>query len=751
LRFIALLLSTSRSVPEKTMPKKILLITPPFTQLNTPYPATPYLKGFLKLQGYDVFQADLCIELINRIFSREGFHELFALAKGSRKDISPNSLRIIDNGQHYLQTVGQVMDFLQYRDNTLAQLICSDAFLPRASRFDQLPDLEWSFGNIGVNDRARFLATLYIEDIGDLIKDAITPYFGFSRYADKLGMSAHSFAPLEEALEQPHTVLEAWLIELLQKSIERHRPDVVGITIPFPGNLYAGLMCGRHIKRTAPHIKIVAGGGFVNTELRELSEPAVFNYVDFITLDDGELPFLNILKFLEGNTNARILTRTFVRLEDVVSYFNDAQGNDFPHSVTGCPDYSDLPLDRYLSLIEIANPMHRLWSDGRWNKLTVAHGCYWHRCSFCDTTLDYIKRHDTAPAALLVDRIEQVIAQTGQTGFHFVDEAAPPAALKELALELLRRKISISWWTNIRFENAFTEDLCRLLAASGCIAATGGLEAASDRLLKLMNKGVDLRQAARVCRNFRDAGIMVHAYLMYGFPTQTARETVDALEIVRQFFGEGLIQSAYWHAFTATVHSDVGMDPGKYHCTIPSLPAGGFAKNDLVHEDPTGCDHRSFAPGLNKAVYNYMHGIGIDLAVKTWFDIRVPSVSVKRDFVERSLKEGPVLEGERLNSRVLWIESQPRCMPKDPAKKGSQGRKSGLVFTSKTGGFTLFFTTEAGEWLNAHFPKFSAQNAELLSLEELKRDYEERFSSPFRSFLRSREWNSLREKGLLLI
>ena len=733
------------------MHKKILLITPPFTQLNTPYPAAPYLKGFLKLHGHDVFQADLGIELINKIFSREGFHELFAHAKNTDRELCRNSHRIINNEQHYLQTVDQVMDFLQYRDNTLAQLLCSDTFLPRASRFDQMPDLEWSFGSIGVNDRARFLATLYIEDIGDLIKDAITPYFGFSRYAEKLGMSAHSFAPIDVALRQPDTLIEARLIELLKNHIEQQCPDVVGITIPFPGNLYAGLKCGQWIKRTAPHIKIVAGGGFVNTELRELSEPAVFNYVDFITLDDGERPFLDILNYLRGEKSAGVLTRTFVRIEDEVTYRNDDQGKHRSPSETGCPDYSDLPLERYLSLIEIANPMHRLWSDGRWNKLTVAHGCYWHRCSFCDTTLDYIKRYESTPAPLLVDRIEQVIVQTGQTGFHFVDEAAPPAALKELALELLRRKISISWWTNIRFEHAFTGDLCRLLAASGCIAATGGLEAASDRLLKLMNKGVDLRQAAQACRNFSESGIMVHAYLMYGFPTQTAQETIDALEIVRQFFNEGLIQSAFWHLFTATVHSDVGNDPGKYHCTIAARPAGRFAKNDLVHEDPAGCDHQAFAQGLNKAVYNFMHGIGTDLAIKEWFDVRVPAISVKKDFVERAIKEGPVFDGERLGSRVLWIENQPRFIPYDPSRKGDPGRNGKLVFTTKTESFTLTVNREIGEWLNTNFPRFSALNTELLSLEKLKQDYEKHFSAPFQSFLRSKEWNTLREQGLLLI
>ena len=624
------------------MPIKTLLITPPFTQLNTPYPATPYLKGFLKSQGYGVFQADLGIELINAIFSREGFQELFDAINQSSKKLSPNSRRIIKNATSYVQTIDSVMSFLQYRDNTLASLICNETFLPRASRFDSMPDLEWAFGNIGVNDQARFLATLYVEDVGDLIKDAVTPWFGFSRYAEKLGMSAHSFAPITRALQQPENILEVRLLELLKRHIEQVRPDVVGITLPFPGNLYAGLKCAQFIKKHFPHIKTVAGGGFVNTELRDLSEPAVFDYLDFITLDDGERPFLSILQFLEGKKNQEELVRTFIRMDDEVRYIHDDQEPDFHHAETGCPDYSDLPLGKYLSLIEMGNPMHRLWSDGCWNKLTLAHGCYWHQCSFCDTTLPYIKRYESAPAAVLVDRMEQVIAQTGHRGFHFVDEAAPPSVLKDVAKELLKRKIGISWWTNIRFEKAFTFELCRLLAMSGCIAVTGGLETASDRLLKLMNKGVTVRQAAQVCDHFSKAGIMVHAYLMYGFPTQTQQETIDALEIVRQFFQEGLIQSAFWHLFTATAHSDVGKNPQKYSCTISGHPVGGFANNDLVHIDPRGCEHQVFTPGLNKAVYNFMHGIGTDMAIQDWFDFPVKASSVKRNYIKQAIKTYPL-------------------------------------------------------------------------------------------------------------
>ena len=733
------------------MLQKILLITPPFTQLNTAYPASPYLKGFLKLHGYDVFQADLGIELINKIFSRNGFQELFAAVKKNGSRLSQNSLRIMNNESSYLQTVEQVMNFLQYRDHTLARRLCTDTFLPRASRFDQLPDLDWSFGDIGVNDKARFLATRYIEDVGDLIKERLTPYFGFSRYAEKLGMSAHSFSPLDKALHQPENVIETWLLELLKGHIEQYRPDVLGMTIPFPGNLYAGLKCGQFVKKYFQHVKIVLGGGYANTELRELSEPAIFNYVDFITLDDGERPFLNILKFLQGDKQTENLKRTFIRIDDEVKYIAGDREKDFSHAETGCPDYTGLPFHQYLSLIEIANPMHRLWSDGRWNKLTLAHGCYWHQCSFCDTDLDYINRFDSAPADVLVDRIEQVIAQTGQTGFHFVDEAAPPALLKELALELLRRKISISWWANVRFERAFTGDLCRLLALSGCIAATGGLEAASDRLLKLMNKGVTVRQAAQACGNFSRAGIMVHAYLMYVFPTQTEQETIDALEVVRQFFSGGLIQSAFWHAFTATIHSDVGKNPGKYGCRILSRPAGKFAKNDLAHEDPSGCVPQVFEQGLNKAVYNFMHGIGMDFPVKDWFDFPVPAISINKNYVERAITEKPASDRERMRSGILWIENLPEYLQGDPARKGKQARKSKFAFYTKRGNFTLAIDAETGEWLNKMFERFSIQRRKLMLLDELKQNYEKHFSSNFESFLVSPEWKTLREKGLLLI
>src|ERR1700709_1473134 len=125
-----------------------------------------------------------------------------------------------------------------------------------------------------------------------------------------------------------------------------------------------------------------------------------------------------------------------------------------------------------------------------------------------------------------VDRIEAMVRETGETGFHFVDEAAPPAALRAIAQRLIGRRVSITWWGNIRFEKSFTPALVDLLARSGCVAISGGLEVASDRLLTLMKKGVTVAQVARVARAFSDVGVLVHAYLMYGFPTETEQETI---------------------------------------------------------------------------------------------------------------------------------------------------------------------------------------------------------------------------------
>lgn len=631
-------------------PFRVLSFIPPMTQLNTPYPSTAYITGFLRKQGIDAVQADIALGLVLKLFSPEGLDRI-AEEIEQYEEVTERVALFMDQFSRYRATIAPTIRFLQGGDSTLAHRINSRAFLPEGPRFESLDlyvdeeggdPLAWAFGALGAQDKARHLATLYLNDLADVIADAIDERFEFVRYAESLAGSQASFDPLAIALQQPFTLIDEILVELTLEEFKRQQPQLVLLSVPFPGAVYAALRMAQAMKAENPCIKIGLGGGYVNTELRELAEPRLFDFVDFVTLDSGERPLLCLIEHLQGKRGPQRLVRTFTRnAEGKVQYTNWAEP-DVPFGDVGTPTWDGLPLHSYLSLLDMLNPMHRLWSDGRWNKLTVAHGCYWKKCSFCDVSLDYISRYENATATELVNRIEQIVAETGQTGFHFVDEAAPPKALKALAQELIARNVSISWWGNIRFEKSFTPELCQLLADSGCIAVSGGLEVASDRLLNLMKKGVSVEQVARVTKGFTDAGVLVHAYLMYGFPTQTVQDTVDALEYVRQLFAEGCIQSGYFHRFACTVHSPVGKNPEEYGIQLKPLPQGTFAKNDIGFIDPTGVDHAALGEGLNRALYNYMHGIGLDQNVRSWFDQKVPRPTVQKNFIEQALYGKPV-------------------------------------------------------------------------------------------------------------
>jgi len=729
--------------------QNVLLVTPPFTQLNTPYPATAYLKGYLNRLGVVAHQADFGIEVILRLFSRAGLRQLFAAVEQLDHEVSDNTFRINCLQEEYCNTIDAVMLFLQNKNPTLAHAICDGTFLPEASRFSTLEDLEWAFGAMGTQDKARHLATLYLEDLGDFIMETIDPNFGFSRYAEKLGRTASGFDELYAALLEKNTLVTQLLVEIMEEKIVQYQPTLVCISVPFPGNLFGALKCGQYIKKHHPTIKIAMGGGFPNTELRSISDPRVFDFVDFISLDDGEATLQVLLEYLDGHRPIEMLKRMYARPNGDVIYFNNAKETDIAQKDTGTPDYSDLLLNEYISVIEVVNPMHRLWSDGRWNKLTLAHGCYWARCTFCDISLDYIKKYEPLTAQLICDRMEEIIAQTGQNGFHFVDEAAPPNLLREVALEILRRKMVVVWWTNIRFEKHFTADLSRLLKASGCIAVAGGLEVASDRLLFMMKKGVSVAQVANVAKGFTDAGIMVHAYLMYGFPTQTTQETVDSLELVRQLFLNNVLQSGFWHRFAMTSHSPIGLYPERFEVSKHGPEFKGFADNDLFFEDPKGADHDIFGEGLRVSLFNYMHAAGLDMPLHKWFDEKTPKTSVDNRYIEKCLKE--FSPSPKPNARVVWLGHIPSIELFSPKKGKDQIALAELSFFDKKKDWKLELMGNMGEWLVEILTKLQVGATTPITFGELKVLFEEANLGSFEDLYHSKIWEELGENGLLVL
>ena len=529
---------------------RLLLLTPPLVQTNCPYPATMHLTGYLRERGFAVEQRDLSVKVARDVLCEYGD-----------------------------ETTEELLELLQ---------------------------------NPAVPPEAKREAGAVIDELAIWIRDNVDSEFGFSRYAERLCAGAPDFGTVER-LVQRRGVIDGPLVRHLKAAIAETRPTVIGVTCPFPGTLVGAFKIARWVKRHCPEIRTVLGGGFVNTELREMTDPRPRRYFDDIVFDEGYAPLARILG--EGSW-------------------------DVPAFVK--PDYDGIDMGEYFDVVETDNPMHQLWSSGRWLRLVMARGCYWHKCAFCDVRLPYIGCFEQPDPKTVVDAMESLscrnrtIEQSEQSeqsnnvpGFHFVDEAMPPALIRGVCREIIRRKFDCAWWGNIRFDRSFTPELARLMARAGCIAVTGGLECADDRLLALMNKGITLASTRAAMTAFRDAGIMVHAYLMYGFPTETEKEAFGALGFVRDLFRAGLVQSAFWHRFALTVHSPVAADPERFGIRIDAARPQGrgrygkcvFRRNELAYEEPGAPDWDAVGAALNLALYNYLEGRGLGKSVYYWRNV----------------------------------------------------------------------------------------------------------------------------------
>jgi len=601
----------------------ILLLTPPLVQANAPYPATAVLAASLRARGYEPVQADLSLALVLRLCSSDFLARAQAQLARRPGRQSPAVRHFLKYAPDYVRVIDDVVRFLQGRAPELAYRLATRAFLPEGPRFAPLDEQgldETAAGPLAVTDRAKWLASLMLDDLADMIRDGLDPRFGFSRYGERLAVSQPSFAPLARALAAPPTLVTEALDALVDELADRHDPALAALTVPFPGCLPGALLAARRLRRRCPAVRLALGGGYVNTELRELTDPAVFDWVDYLCLDDGEEPLGRLAAHVCRGEPFRPL-RTFCREAGRVVFHAGVAEEPVDAAAAQHPDFKSLDLGRYLPMVESVNPMHRLWSDGCWLKVRLSHGCYWRRCRFCDTSVDYIARYTAPAAAAAAGHLAALRRETGRAAFHFTDEALAPAWIRALSRELLARGETLMWWGNIRFEKAFTPALARTMAAAGCVAVTGGLECANDRLLALMNKGVTLRQAEQACQAFAQAGILVHAYLIYGFPTQTRAELLAALDFVRRLFARGLLHSAYWHRFALTCHSPMAAAPDDFGIRLlpESVEGLRFARNEIPYKEPGAPDWAALGEGLRLATYNYMLGRGLDWPVARWF------------------------------------------------------------------------------------------------------------------------------------
>ncbi|MCQ2611293.1 MAG: radical SAM protein [Treponema sp.] len=651
------------------MPKvpfsKVLVIQPPLVQLNTAYPSGAYLNSFFKNQGLESKWYDLSIELFNEIFSKTGLEHLFNItfdsavkmiqdAKNSgQEEVASNLERYLCQKDLWLEWIDFILDLL--RDGTakstreLCHKFVFSPFSPRGSRMDSyIAGLEHEL----TIDDARNLAVAAVEDLADYITVVFDPEFSLVRYAESLAVNETSFSEIEKGIDSP--VLTGFYQKILERKFNdletsENSKTLICISIPFAGTFTSALYTARFLKTKFQNkVFITIGGGFVNTELRDCTDKTISNYIDAISYDRGYGSYLALfdnwteIQSFE-NTDCGPYYKLALFSKNKISTVKDNdpeyQQKEDHITATNTPDYSDIDFSRYPRMADTTNPMQRLWSDGSWIKAYLAHGCYWHKCAFCDVTLDYVKSYKRAGVESLYKSLAAQCQKHNVYGIHFVDEAMPPAAMKDFACLNLSDKNAISWWGNIRFEKSFTRDDADLMANAGLIGVSGGIEIATGSGLDKISKGTDLESIVSACCAFKEAGILIHAYMIYGYYGETEQDTINSMETLRQFYAAGLLDSCFWHKFVLTRHSRLYSEwqQGMHKDLEPFEPkgAGIFAKNGLHFRNENRL--AKFGDGLNAALQSWMAGQGLDKPLSKWFNFKVPFPTVKPDMVEKAI------------------------------------------------------------------------------------------------------------------
>ena len=680
-----------------------VIIQPPLVQLNTPYPSGAYLRAFFtalyeetKTEGA-VEWLDLSNALFHRIFCRAGLEFIFkktapiALQKAdfferNGDDSSAFQLRrFVSSAENWCRWIDTVIAIVCRSKNVSGREFVHEfvrsAHSPRGNRMEQY--LSGLNRDVTADD-SQILASLALADLADYISVVYDESFSLIRYAEHLAVSTADFSQAAAGLSSP--VLNDFYKPLLQ---EKLRPFLGGralfcISIPFPGTFEAALFTAKEIRAQFGNKAIVSfGGGYVNTELRTVKETGLFDFCDILSYDKGYGSYVDFFEndcALNGKQLYKIKYRFNGSVIEPLHHSERLEMREKSYIKKIIPDFSGIDFDLYPRLADDTNPMHRIWNDGAWLKAYMAYGCYWHRCAFCDTSLDYVKGYCSTDISALYDGLHNQAEKTGVYGIHFVDEACPPAgmqlfALKNCAVSLTgAEKKRLTWWGNIRFEKTFSRDMADLLSYGGLTAVSGGIEIATGNGLNSVNKGTSLEHIVSACCAFKEAGILVHSYMIFGFWNQTEQDLIDSMETLRQLFEAGLLDSAFWHKFSLTLHSTVYREwtEGK-HTDLKPLPLkkGQFAENALSFAGENRSE--KYAESLNFALDCWMHGEKLKKKVETYFPFKMPSPSVTADYVERLIalyekkRDAAFTTVPDSRAKFVWIGGTPVVLP---AKNG---------------------------------------------------------------------------------
>jgi anaerobic magnesium-protoporphyrin IX monomethyl ester cyclase len=162
--------------------------------------------------------------------------------------------------------------------------------------------------------------------------------------------------------------------------------------------------------------------------------------------------------------------------------------------------------------------------------IRASKGCYWGRCTFCDSY--YGLRNDEMSLDRLIEEIRHLTRNFGIRHFEFIDQCISPARLRKICDAMVKADLGVRWFCNARTDVGFDQSLFADMVRAGATKIMWGIESGSARLLRLMQKGVDPEVRLSLLRQAAAAGLWNFAYVFFGFPTETVAEAQQTIDFI---------------------------------------------------------------------------------------------------------------------------------------------------------------------------------------------------------------------------
>lgn len=533
---------TNKSLME-TKVLKTLLIFPPLWPPMAPYLAIPSLLGQLENEGFDAEALDLNVEFYNDLLKKSYLKKSIKNLKKIEEEIKHEALKYnLNNINEYPINIKEIL----LKNNRIQHYLKNKSHL-----LNKIPkEIEKAVSRIK-NKKEFYKPETLVESIntvGLALEIASLRYSparilldGYKNPLLKLDYETIKYNIFSSSTNIFMEYYEKWM-----PVIKKKKPDLIGISITSQNQLLPGLTLANMIKKnTNAHISL--GGNYLSRIIDDIKKhPDFFElFTDSILINEGEKPIVELAKHIDGKIKIEEVPNIIYKKDNEI--FCNEKCTPLRLNQFETPTFKGFDFSKYITP-EIALP------------LQTTRGCYWGKCTFCD--IPYGKEYSVKNIDVLIDELKEYKKKFKISHFCIVDESIHPNYLEKMADKIIENKLEISYYCPARTEKEFTPELFKKLRESGLKMIMWGIESGSERIMELMNKGVDTNERVSIVKSAAEADIWNHAFGFMDFPTETIKDAEDTINFLRN--NSDIMHSCSFGSFFLGKHSEVKLNPEKY-------------------------------------------------------------------------------------------------------------------------------------------------------------------------------------------